>query len=126
VSLAIYMHGITKEVHNLVRASRAFDAGPDGAIPFTADQTEWSYFEALRGLARADRWLSVTVDVIAETSVGGIDGVALGKALAVDGSQDGLKQVWIEEGDLRHLLRGLRVGGMRLRIALAVARLLVT
>jgi len=29
VSLAVYMHGVTKELHKLVQASRAFDAAGD-------------------------------------------------------------------------------------------------
>jgi hypothetical protein len=38
VSLAIYMHGVTKELHKLVRASRSFDELEDleGPNPFTA------------------------------------------------------------------------------------------
>jgi patatin-related protein len=126
VSLAVYMHGITKEVHQLVRASRAFDDIEDLDAPnrFGADRTEAAYFEALRDLARKGRRLSVTVDVIAGTSAGGINGVVLGKVLACGGEQDQLRQLWVEQGDLRRLLRAWPVGGLRLRAALAVLRLL--
>ncbi|HET6392608.1 MAG TPA: patatin-like protein [Blastococcus sp.] len=126
VSLAVYMHGVTKELHKLVRASRRFDEVRDLAErnPFGDDETESAYFEALRELARGGKRLSVTVDVIAGTSAGGINGVVLGKVLALDGGQDGLRQLWIEEGDLRRLLRGLPVGGVRTRALLAAARLL--
>jgi patatin-related protein len=126
VSLAVYMHGVTKELHKLVRASRRFDDVRDLAEPnpFRDDETESVYFEALRELARAGKRLSVTVDVIAGTSAGGINGVVLGKVLAIDGAQDGLKKLWIEEGDLRKLLRSLPVGGVRTRAVLAAARLL--
>src|SRR5829696_4527399 len=126
VSLAVYMHGVTKELHKLVRASRRFDAVRDLAErnPFHDGETESAYFEALREMARAGTRLSVTVDVIAGTSAGGINGVVLGKVLALDGGQDGLKRLWIEEGDLRKLLRGLPIGGVRTRALLAAARLL--
>ena len=104
VSLAVYMHGMTKEVHHLVRASRAFDDVDDLAAPnpFSPDRTEAAYFEALRQLARAGRLLSVTVDVVAGTSAGGINGVVLGKVLAQGGDQDRLRQLWVEDGDLRN------------------------
>jgi patatin-related protein len=120
------MHGVTKELHKVVRASRRFDDVVDltEANPFAREDTEWAYFEALRELAAAGRRLSVTIDVIAGTSAGGINGVVLGKVLAVDGAQDGLKNLWIEEGDLRKLLRSLPLGGVRTRALLAAARLL--
>jgi patatin-related protein len=125
VSLAVYMHGVTKELHKLVRASRRFDDRGDGPNPFGSDDTEWAYFEALRQLAGNGRRLSVSIDIIAGTSAGGINGVVLGKVLAVDGSQDSLKTLWIREGDLRKLLRGLPVGGLRFRAATAALWLLL-
>src|SRR6478609_7856434 len=122
VSLAVYMHGITKELHKLVRASRAFDRAQtlQADNPFRADETESAYYEALRDLAVNGHPLTVSIDVIAGTSAGGINGVVLAKVLAVDGDQDGLKKVWIEEADLRKLLRGLPVGPLPVRAALAV------
>jgi patatin-related protein len=126
VSLAVYMHGIVKEVHQLVRASRTFDQMDDleAANQFHDERTEAAYFEALRDLARKGRRLSVTVDIIAGTSAGGINGVVLGKVLACGGEQDQLRQLWVEQGDLRKLLRAWPVGGLRLRAALAVLSLL--
>src|SRR4051794_34954381 len=125
-SLAVYMHGVTKEGHQLVRASRAVDDVEELEAPhrFGSDRTEAAYFEALRGLAKKGRRLSVTVDVIAGTSAGGINGVVLGKVLARGGEQDQLRQLWVEQGDLRTLLRAWPVGGLRFRAALAVLRLL--
>jgi predicted acylesterase/phospholipase RssA len=127
VSLAIYMHGVTKELHKLVRASRRFDEldDVDGPNPFSANgsvsDTEGTYFEALRSLAKAGRWLSVSIDIIAGTSAGGINGVVLAKAIARDASQEQLKRLWIDEGDLKKLLRAPRVGGLRGRAAMALA-----
>ncbi|GAB0107098.1 hypothetical protein JMUB6875_60900 [Nocardia sp. JMUB6875] len=135
VSLAIYMHGITKELHKLVRASRAFDemlANNSKVVnPFvddtgTAVDTEGVYFEVLSRLNRDGRPLSVGIDIIAGTSAGGINGVVLSKAIAQNADQGQLKQLWIEHADLRELLRW-RIGGtLRFRIALAATVKIVT
>jgi patatin-related protein len=125
VSLAIYMHGMTKELHKLVSASRAFDeAGREGENPFGADDSRSAYFEALRELADEDRYVSVGIDVVAGTSAGGINGVVLAKVLARNGSQDALKQLWIDEGDLKTLLNAPAIGGWKVRAALAALKLL--
>jgi patatin-related protein len=132
VSLAIYMHGVTKELHKLVRAARSFDELEDleGPNPFSGEgttaDTEATYFEALRSLARdAKRRLSVSIDIIAGTSAGGINGVVLAKAIGRDATQEQLKRLWIDEGDLKKLLRAPRIGGLRTRAVLAAARQLV-
>ncbi|MGW5363345.1 patatin-like protein [Actinopolymorpha pittospori] len=131
VSLAIYMHGVTKELHKLVRASRVFDTleDLDGPNPFTAAgttaDTEAAYFEALRSLAKAGRRLSVSIDIIAGTSAGGINGVVLAKAIARNADQEHLKRLWLDEGDLKKLLRAPRIAGLRTRAVLALARQLV-
>ena len=123
VSLAIYMHGITKELHKLVRASRAFDEASAEAVNPFADRpdadSEYGYFEQLRDLAEQGEHLSVAVDIIAGTSAGGINGVCLAQVLSHDGSQDGLKSLWIDEGDLKDLLKAPHIGGWRTRAALA-------
>ncbi|HET8616186.1 MAG TPA: patatin-like protein [Actinomycetales bacterium] len=121
VSLAIYMHGVVKELQKLVVASRRFDElGPAAANPFdAATDTEHAYFETLGDLARANHHLSVTIDIVAGTSAGGINGVCLAKVLARNGSQAALKKLWIDEGDLKKLLKGPPIGGWRLRAAVA-------
>lgn len=127
VSLAIYMHGVTKELHKLVVASRAFDElGPAAANPFDPrTDTEHAYFEALGDLARERVLVSANIDVVAGTSAGGINGVCLAKVLARNGSQDALKRLWINEGDLTKLLDAPPVGGWRVRAALAAGRTLM-
>ncbi len=101
VSLAIYMHGITSELHKLVRASSAEIRG--GPNPFPKNTTEHVYFEILSQIAKKQR-IRVIVDVIAGTSAGGINGVALAKALAHDLDQAPLKQVWFEKASIWKLL----------------------
>jgi patatin-related protein len=112
VSLAIYMHGITKEVHSLLRASRAFDAAlanagdgdpsPD-ALPDGG--TERAYFAQLVELWRAGVPTTTTVDIITGTSAGGINGICLAQAAVCGSGQDSLTQLWMERGDIGGLMR---------------------
>jgi patatin-related protein len=104
VSLAIYMHGVTKEIQKLVAASKAYEEHPD-ACPPDLEGTERSYWEALN--RREDKQgprTRVVVDIIAGTSAGGINGIILAKALAHDLPQDALREVWLERGDLGQLM----------------------
>jgi hypothetical protein len=83
VSLAVYMHGVSKEVLKLVRASRALHdiedrkartaaaVDPRGRGDDTFD-TETVYFDLLRDIGR-DVELRVIVDIIAGASAGGIN-----------------------------------------------------
>jgi patatin-related protein len=106
VSLAIYMHGVTKEIHRLVRASEAFNGS--GAISAEdLDPGERVYLRALEKCAAADDVKTrVVVDVIAGTSAGGINGICLAKALAHNLSQNALKDLWIDHGDIGGLVPG--------------------
>jgi hypothetical protein len=55
VSLTIYMHGVTKEIHKLVRASMAFEHDPTHN-PFADHETEHVYWDDLRaGLMTVNR-----------------------------------------------------------------------
>jgi patatin-related protein len=122
-SLAIYMHGVTKELHRLVEASAGLESrahSSEGASP-----SERVYAELLTELATADReqvWTRVVVDVIAGTSAGGINGICLAKALAHDLSLDGFRDLWFNRGDIDGLLaapgflpRTLKVGWVAAR-----------
>jgi patatin-related protein len=104
VSLAIYMHGITKELEKLVRASAALVADAE-KNPFPVDRTEHAYFNALQAKAKQDRYRTrVVVDIISGTSAGGINGVCLAKAVALDAPQDGLRDLWLTKGAILKLL----------------------
>ena len=103
-SLAIYMHGTTKELQRLVKASALAERSAQGTT-----STERVYAELLDELARRDSSgvrTRVVVDVVAGTSAGGINGVYLSKALAHNHSQDALRNLWFERGDIKVLLRG--------------------
>ncbi len=104
VSLAIYMHGITKELEKLARASaKLLEPGNDN--PYPPDKTEHAYYNALRRKAAADGFRTrVVIDIISGTSAGGINGVCLAKALALDAPQDGLRDLWLTKGAILKLL----------------------
>lgn len=116
VSLAIYQHGINREILNLVRASRAYhaagrraqarraDAAARQAASVPADaSTTAVYLDLLQALGRTVD-LRVVVDVIAGASAGGINGVALARALAHDLSLAPLTDMWLAEADMLRLL----------------------
>jgi patatin-related protein len=113
VSLAVYMHGVTKELHKVVLASRAVQLalGQDGggANPFDEHETEYTYFELLASMAAAGTSLNVTIDIIAGTSAGGINGVVLAKALANYQTQAPVRDLWLKHGDIAELARAPRL-----------------
>ncbi len=115
VSLAVYMHGISKEILKLVRASAAlhaiadrptraaasFDAMVDPADP--EHDTDAIYFELLRDIGRTLE-LRVVVDVIAGASAGGINGTMLARAISHDLPMDALRDLWLDHADIGGLL----------------------
>ena len=122
VSLAIYMHGMTKELHRLAKASAELDGGVDEA---RSSPTERAWREVLTVTTSeppAGVRPRVVVDVIAGTSAGGINGIYLAKALAHNGSQDGLRDVWFDRGDIRELVRGPKWVPIVLRLAWLIVR----
>ena len=142
VSLAIYMHGVTKELFKLMRAARAFDSAYetsdfDPGNWFTGKSevqdapnydSEPAYFNALAALAGHGAPLTVVLDVIAGTSAGGINGVCLARGLAEGRSLNGFRKLWLDEGDMEDLLAGHALfpwgrGKMLSKLAESVARL---
>ena len=93
VSLAVYMHGVTKEFQKLIRASALYhqigdptDRADETYLNVNDDperetDTESVYFELLQEIGQ-ELDLRVFVDVIAGASAGGINGVMLARALA--------------------------------------------
>ena len=114
VSLAVYMHGVTKEILKLVRASRDFHTftnrhQPDltyADVAAPRDEpadTEQVYFELLRIIGETLD-LRIVVDVIAGASAGGINGVILARALAHDLNIDPLRDFWLKHSDVAELM----------------------
>lgn len=115
VSLAVYIHGTSKEILKLVRASKAFHSDPDINAPSRTDyiypnehlldkpDTELVYFDILKALS-PELELRVIVDVIAGASAGGMNSIFLARALAHDLSMDHLRHHWLEEADVSRLV----------------------
>ncbi len=100
ISLAVYMHGITKEIWHLVSASRAFH---DGDAPPTGSQ---AVYHALLAEIAAEGGLHVRVlaDIVAGASAGGINGIFLAQAITTGRSLDPLTDLWLESADVEALI----------------------
>lgn len=111
VSLAVYEHGINRELLNLVRASKLYHSDGQGAdTRFNSsypDEPEQStgdvYLQFLKKIGEQTP-LRVIIDVISGSSAGGVNGIALARALAHDLSLAALTDVWLEEADMFKLL----------------------
>ena len=115
VSLAVYMHGVSKEILKLIRASRALHAIADREQRTSAaffDTHEWTdpeydtepiYFELLREIGRTIE-LRVIIDIIAGASAGGINGTMLARALSHDLRMGKLRDLWLDNADVSELL----------------------
>jgi patatin-related protein len=112
-SLAIYMHGVTKELLKLVRASKvlhemgvdraataAYADGPD----HRPGDTEAVYFELLKQI-NLKQHFRVVLDVIAGASAGAINGLMLAKAIVDDSLIDAQTAHWLTDADIEHLSR---------------------
>ncbi|MEM8798592.1 MAG: patatin-like protein [Pseudomonadota bacterium] len=115
VSLAVYMHGISREILKLVRASAALHDVPieksrqDADYPdcpkdsaFETD-TEAVYLELLQDIGPYLN-LRVVVDTIAGASAGGINGIMLARALAYDLPLEPHRKMWLELADVIELI----------------------
>ena len=105
ISLAVYMHGITKEVWHLARASRAFHDGDAGSVHERGYVDLLQVIEHVTGVR-----LRVLADIVAGASAGGINGVFLAQAVATGQSLDPLTALWLDHADVDALLdEGRRV-----------------
>jgi predicted acylesterase/phospholipase RssA len=93
VSLAVWMGGVACEVDNVRRASNGIPPR-DGAT----EQEKTVHELWARATQRAG--VRVTVDVIAGTSAGGLNGVLLATAIARGASLAGLKELWHDSGQM--------------------------
>lgn len=100
VSLAIYMHGITKEIWKLAKASRDFhDGEKDGSC------SRGTYYDILQWIEQETSVkLRVLPDIIAGASAGGINGIFLSQAIISGESLEPLTEMWLETADVDTLL----------------------
>ncbi|HEY3766936.1 MAG TPA: patatin-like protein [Gaiellales bacterium] len=98
VSLAVWMGGVTHEIDHLRRARAPIQPAP-------AESAVVELYGKLLDALGAD----LRVDVIAGSSAGGINGAALGAAIAVGKpllvDEKPLRDLWISVGDMAELLR---------------------
>src|SRR3546814_37976 len=100
ISLAVYMHGITKEIWHLACASRAFHAGEP-----TAGGSQGVYHKLLETIAdECGIQLRVLVDILAGASAGGINAIFLADAISTGRSLDPLTELWLDKADVDRLL----------------------
>ncbi len=100
VSLAVYMHGITKEIWHAARASRAFHS-PRGHKPSGA---AGAYHALLEDIESAhDLRLRILPDILTGASAGGINAVFLAQALHAGDSLEPLTDLWLANADVSEL-----------------------
>lgn len=100
VSLAVYMHGVTKEIWKLASASRAYHAGdaPAGGV-------QGVYRELLQDIgSRNGLKLRVLPDILAGASAGGINAVFLAQAIHSGQSLEPLTELWLSTADVERLV----------------------
>ena len=98
VSLAVYMHGVTKEIWHLARASRAHTDGEE--LSGVA-----SVYRELLGQIESEHQLRLRVlpDILTGASAGGINAVFLAQALYSGGSLEPITDLWLKNADVSEL-----------------------
>ncbi|WP_164156843.1 patatin-like protein [Sandarakinorhabdus rubra] len=102
VSLAVYMHGLTKEVWKLARASMRRHHPVDAPPLPPARDSEMVYQALLDAIPGLD--LRVICDIVAGASAGGINGVLLARALVEGHDLDQIRTLWLDGADSDRLL----------------------
>ena len=100
ISLAVYMHGITKEIWHLAKASRNFhdESSSEGS-------SEAIYHDLMMWLEQhSEIKIRVLTDIIAGASAGGINGIFLAQAISTGQSLEPLTDMWLEKADVDVLL----------------------
>ncbi len=100
VSLAVYMHGITKEVWHLARASRAFHHPAAVELGGVA-----AAYRDFLGVIERDHGLKIRVlpDILTGASAGGINAVFLAQAIHAGHSLEPLTDLWLGNADVSEL-----------------------
>lgn len=116
VSLAVYIHGITREILELIRASRLRQHARRTGKPYReleharAGGSEEIWFEVLSGFA-PELDLRIIVDVVAGASAGAINAVMLSRALTHDLPLDAHREMWLKYADISELMDERNLAG---------------
>ena len=100
VSLAVYMHGVTKEIWNLARASRNFH--DMGTAKTGVRAVYQDLFETIQD--RFHMRLRFLPDILTGASAGGINAVFLAQAIHSGQSLEPLTDLWLENADIDSLV----------------------
>ena len=87
ISLAVYMHGITKEIWRLAQASRDASEGEPGNGVYRL------LLDEIREATGVN--VRVLVDILSGASAGGINAIFLAQAIATGQSLDPLTDLWM-------------------------------
>ena len=100
VSLAVYMHGVTRELWHLARSSRDFhlDTSPPTGVE--------AVYRALLDRMAEEQGLRLRVlpDIMSGASAGGINAVFLAQAIHSGQSLEPLTDLWLEVADVDELI----------------------
>ncbi|MXO90243.1 patatin-like protein [Pontixanthobacter aquaemixtae] len=100
VSLAVYMHGVTKEIWKLARASRAFHS-----FEPRAEGVQGVYRDLFHAIEKEQGLtLRVLPDILTGASAGGINAVFLAQAIHSGQSLEPLTDLWLEMADVDQLV----------------------
>ncbi|WP_260921825.1 patatin-like protein [Novosphingobium sp. 9] len=99
VSLAVYMHGVTKELWHALRASQTHWSGeePEAGVAGV-------YHRLLAAVSERGLRLKVMADIVTGASAGGVNSVLLAQAIHTGQSLDPLTALWLEGADVDELL----------------------
>ncbi|MEL6530498.1 MAG: patatin-like phospholipase family protein, partial [Pseudomonadota bacterium] len=100
VSLAVYMHGVTKEIWHLARASQAYHSAETCNLKGVARV----YHELIAAIEQDHNLrLRVLPDILTGASAGGINAVFLAQAIHSGHSLEPLTDLWLENADVSEL-----------------------
>ena len=104
VSLAVYMHGITKEIWRLAKASQRVHSSARTSSDEAGAAAD-IYATLLATIAtHADTDLRIIVDILAGASAGGINAIFLAHAIASGQALDPLTDLWLDSADIDALV----------------------
>ena len=95
VSLAVYMHGVTKEIWHFARASH--DARSDEPSVNPVQQAYRKLLDAIT--EQGETRLRVIPDILTGASAGGMNAIFLAEGLLTGRSLDPLTRLWLERAD---------------------------
>ena len=120
ISLCIYINGVAQELLELARSTSPMPTAKLGASAKVYRRLgQYLGSDSMDAqLLRADSdkpdeppiYTRFVVDVLSGTSAGGLNSIFLAKALVNNRNMDGLKKLWMEEGDINRLLNDRKSG----------------